>query len=92
MRSVGHPDAVAELVLRGIFTLRRHELEPDAAMVDVLLQSGDALKAQLARHQGNGAEAANKFDLGGHTKVKAWLERCFNRPAALVARAQREAA
>jgi two-component system, chemotaxis family, sensor kinase CheA len=31
--------------------LRRHELEPNAAMVDVLLQSGDALKAQLARHQ-----------------------------------------
>ena len=34
--------------------LRRHELEPTAAMVDVLLQSGDALKAQLARHQGGG--------------------------------------
>ncbi len=31
--------------------LRRHELEPSAAMVDVLLKSGDALKAQLARHQ-----------------------------------------
>ena len=31
--------------------LRRHELEPNAAMVDVLLQSGDALKAQLAVHQ-----------------------------------------
>jgi two-component system, chemotaxis family, sensor kinase CheA len=37
--------------------LRRHELTPTAAMVDVLLQSGDALKAQLARHQGNGADA-----------------------------------
>ena len=35
--------------------LRRRELEPTAAMVDVLLASGDALKAQLARHQGNGA-------------------------------------
>ena len=35
--------------------LRRHELQPTAAMVDVLLASGDALKAQLARHQGNGA-------------------------------------
>ncbi len=34
--------------------LRRHELEPTADMVDVLLQSGDALKAQLARHQGGG--------------------------------------
>ncbi len=34
--------------------LRRHELEPTAAMVDVLLQSGDALRAQLARHQNGG--------------------------------------
>src|SRR6187402_2182065 len=30
--------------------LRRHELQPNSAMVDVLLQSGDALSAQLARH------------------------------------------
>ena len=37
--------------------LRRHELQITAAMVDVLLESGDALKAQLARHQGNGADA-----------------------------------
>ncbi|MBC7957650.1 MAG: chemotaxis protein CheW, partial [Cytophagales bacterium] len=37
--------------------LRRHELEPTPAMVDVLLQSGDALRAQLARHQnGDGDE------------------------------------
>ncbi len=37
--------------------LRRHELEPTGAMVDVLLQSGDALRAQLARHQnGDGDE------------------------------------
>ncbi len=35
--------------------LRRHELQATAPMVDVLLASGDALKAQLARHQGNGA-------------------------------------
>ena len=35
--------------------LRRHELTPTAAMVDVLLQSGDALKAMLARHQEGGA-------------------------------------
>ena len=34
--------------------LRRHELEPSAMMVDVLLQAGDALKAQLARHQNGG--------------------------------------
>jgi two-component system, chemotaxis family, sensor kinase CheA len=43
--------------------LRRHELAPNAAMVDVLLQSGDALKAQLARHQGNGAEAIDTSEL-----------------------------
>ncbi len=35
--------------------LRRHELAPTAGMVDVLLASGDALKAQLARHQNGGA-------------------------------------
>lgn len=35
--------------------LRRHELQPTAPMVDVLLQSGDALRAQLARHQEGGA-------------------------------------
>jgi two-component system, chemotaxis family, sensor kinase CheA len=34
--------------------LRRHELEPTAAMVDVLLQAGDALRALLARHQNGG--------------------------------------
>ncbi len=34
--------------------LRRHELVLSAPMVDVLLQAGDALKAQLARHQGGG--------------------------------------
>lgn len=37
--------------------LRRHELEPTSSMVDVLLQSGDALRGQLARHQ-NGGEGA----------------------------------
>ncbi|WP_027283666.1 glutathione S-transferase family protein [Rubritepida flocculans] len=35
---------------------------------------------------------ANKYDWGGHTRVKAWLDRCLNRPAALRARALREAA
>ncbi|HEY6355830.1 MAG TPA: chemotaxis protein CheA [Burkholderiaceae bacterium] len=37
--------------------LRRHELEPQTRMVDVLLAAGDALKALLARHQGAGGEA-----------------------------------
>jgi two-component system chemotaxis sensor kinase CheA len=43
--------------------LRRHELTPTAPMVDVLLASGDALKAQLARHQGNGAAAPDTREL-----------------------------
>jgi two-component system chemotaxis sensor kinase CheA len=43
--------------------LRRHELEPTAPMVDVLLQSGDALKAMLARHQGAGGGEIDTTDL-----------------------------
>ncbi len=43
--------------------LRRHELAPTVPMVDVLLQSGDALKAQLARHQGNGAAPVDTAEL-----------------------------
>jgi two-component system chemotaxis sensor kinase CheA len=39
--------------------LRRRELMPNTAMVDVLLASGDALKAMLGRHQGNGADAVD---------------------------------
>lgn len=34
--------------------LRRHELQPTAAMVDVLLESADASRGLLARHQGGG--------------------------------------
>jgi two-component system chemotaxis sensor kinase CheA len=36
--------------------LRRRELAPTSAMVDVLLQSGDALRAMLGRHQGHGGD------------------------------------
>lgn len=43
--------------------LRRHELQPTAAMVDVLLQSGDALRAQLGRHQGSGADPVDTTEL-----------------------------
>ena len=43
--------------------LRRHELTPTSAMVDVLLQSGDALRAQLARHQGNDAAELDTTEL-----------------------------
>jgi two-component system chemotaxis sensor kinase CheA len=43
--------------------LRRHELQPTSAMVDVLLQAGDALRAQLARHQGSGGDVIDTADL-----------------------------
>jgi two-component system chemotaxis sensor kinase CheA len=43
--------------------LRRHELTPTAPMVDVLLQSGDALKAMLARHQGSGGSLVDTTEL-----------------------------
>nr|WP_315193813.1 chemotaxis protein CheW [uncultured Aquabacterium sp.] len=43
--------------------LRRHELVPTPPMVDVLLQSGDALKAMLGRHQGSGADAVDTTEL-----------------------------
>jgi two-component system chemotaxis sensor kinase CheA len=43
--------------------LRRHELAPTAPMVDVLLQSGDALKAMLGRHQGSGADVIDTTEL-----------------------------
>ncbi len=43
--------------------LRRHELTITPAMVDVLLASGDALKAQLARHQGHGGDVVDTADL-----------------------------
>jgi len=37
--------------------LRRHELKPTTAMVDVLLESSDALRGQLAVHQGRGGSS-----------------------------------
>jgi two-component system chemotaxis sensor kinase CheA len=43
--------------------LRRHELTPTAPMVDVLLQSGDALRSQLARHQGSGGAVIDTAEL-----------------------------
>ena len=43
--------------------LRRRELTPTTPMVDVLLASGDALKAQLGRHQGSGADPVDTSDL-----------------------------
>jgi two-component system chemotaxis sensor kinase CheA len=43
--------------------LRRHELPPTREMVDVLLASGDALKAMLARHQGSGGAQIDTTEL-----------------------------
>lgn len=43
--------------------LRRHELAPTPAMVDVLLAAGDALRAQLARHQGGGGAEIDTSEL-----------------------------
>jgi len=43
--------------------LRRHELAPSAAMVDVLLAAGDALRAQLARHQGSAGDVIDTAEL-----------------------------
>ena len=43
--------------------LRRHELQPTSAMVDVLLQSGDALRAMLSRHQGHGGDPVDTVEL-----------------------------
>jgi two-component system, chemotaxis family, sensor kinase CheA len=43
--------------------LRRHELAPSAAMVDVLLESGDALRALLAVHQGVQESAPDASEL-----------------------------
>ena len=51
--------------------LRRHELAPSAAMVDVLLRSGDALKALLARHNGSGGEAVETTALLSEFRVLA---------------------
>lgn len=44
--------------------LRRHELQPNAEMVDVLLESADASRSLLARHQAGGeGEATPTADL-----------------------------
>ncbi len=44
--------------------LRRHELQPNALMVDVLLESADASRGLLARHQAGGAgESPSTSDL-----------------------------
>lgn len=52
--------------------LRRHELQPNAAMVDVLLESADASRSLLARHQaGDEGEALPTADLVKRISVLA---------------------
>ncbi|HSI59170.1 MAG TPA: chemotaxis protein CheW [Ideonella sp.] len=51
--------------------LRRHELQPNTQMVDVLLSAGDALRALLARHQGAGGEALDTSELVAHIRALA---------------------
>ncbi len=65
--------------------LRRHELAPSAPMVDVLLQAGDALRAQLARHQGGGGPeidtSALLFDIRAMAAGEAPISRAVAAPA-----------
>jgi two-component system chemotaxis sensor kinase CheA len=70
--------------------LRRRELEPTAAMVDVLLASGDALKAQLARHQGNGAGPTETAEL--RTSIRALVDGSSAPPPSVAAAAPAQAA
>ncbi|WP_343623021.1 chemotaxis protein CheA [Roseateles puraquae] len=65
--------------------LRRHELQPTAPMVDVLLQSGDALRAQLGRHQGSGADPVDTTDL--LFNIKSFVEGGAPAPAAAAPKA-----
>lgn len=52
--------------------LRRHELQPNASMVDVLLESADASRSLLARHQAGGeGEALPTADLVRRISVLA---------------------
>ncbi len=51
--------------------LRRHELTPTAAMVDVLLESSDALRGLLGAHQGRGVEPPATADLVARISVLA---------------------
>lgn len=52
--------------------LRRRELMPTNPMVDALLASGDALKAMLARHQGDGAAPIDTREL--RSTIRALVE------------------
>jgi two-component system chemotaxis sensor kinase CheA len=51
--------------------LRRHELQPNSAMVDVLLESADASRGLLARHQTGEGEAPATAELVQRIRVLA---------------------
>ena len=51
--------------------VRRHELALNSSMVDVLLEAGDVVRAQLARHQGSTTEIPETSDLVGRIKLLA---------------------
>jgi two-component system chemotaxis sensor kinase CheA len=51
--------------------VRRHELALNSSMVDVLLEAGDVVRAQLARHQGSTTEIPETADLVGRIKLLA---------------------
>ena len=70
--------------------LRRHELMPTSPMVDTLLQSGDALRAQLGRHQGSGADPFDTSDL--LVAIRGYVEGQSAAPAPAPAAAKAAAA
>jgi two-component system chemotaxis sensor kinase CheA len=51
--------------------VRRHELALNSSMVDVLLEAGDVVRAQLARHQGSTTEIPETSDLVSRIKLLA---------------------
>jgi len=51
--------------------VRRHELALEKSMVDILLEAGDVLRAQLARHQGRTQDVPETGDLINRIKALA---------------------
>ncbi|SPJ17134.1 fused chemotactic sensory histidine kinase in two-component regulatory system with CheB and CheY: sensory histidine kinase; signal sensing protein [Burkholderiales bacterium] len=51
--------------------VRRRELALDSGMVDVLLEAGDVVRAQLARHQGRSSEIPETSELIGRIRILA---------------------
>ncbi len=62
--------------------VRRHELYLDSTMVDVLLEAGDVVRAQLARHQGSSGDVPDPTDLIARIKLLASGAKIEVRPGA----------